>query len=510
MAKPHDPSENLRMLGFFPNPYPDETLYSLIARFQATMNWGTFDLKESWGPLTHNPHVQKNIGWLKKNLPAKHPLRAEDIVSSRTLFPVFVFGQNNQTTAEVRRRMEESGKTAMFGIKMSMAQERLNSCPVCRRTQMEICGESYWMRIHQVLTVTACPTHECRLNSTPCPPRLSYRTIMPEVEGSAEPEPAAPWEVLHAKRCIGILQGSKLTQETWREILWEKLEEKGFAAKAGAGYVIREGPILKAKNINERILGEAGILHAYNTTELLRKGLGARPDFKRLLFLMCLVNASIEDLNTRASGRRTRFPCRNPLAGCVLKETITKPRARFGRTWYACPECGYEYTTTIEDREANSPDGKIKFRTLRPGHLWEQEFTKLWRKKNLLTSDIIRRTGLNETRVHLEGKRLGLPPRSKYKTHELAVEKIRDQKTKLYKRSMLTGIKAGLGRNELRTVFNSQVMWLWKYEPEWMENHVPAKRPVRGPNKDRKIARFTMAKKLNKFRTLMSKQKRAG
>jgi hypothetical protein len=132
------------------------------------------------------------------------------------------------------------------------------------------------------------------------------------------------------------------------------------------------------------------------------------------------------------------------------------------------------------------------------------------RKKNLLTSDIIRRTGLNETRVHLEGKRLGLPPRSKYKTHELAVEKIRDQKTKLYKRSMLTGIKAGLGRNELRTVFNSQVTWLWKYEPEWMENHVPAKRPVRGPNKDRKIARFTMAKKLNKFRTRMSKQKRAG
>lgn|GEM_PF-6464512 len=77
------------MLGYFPTPYPDETLFGLIARFQRTARWTPRALKEQWDVLTFILHIQKNIGWLKENLPRKHPLQEEDIVECRTLFRVF-------------------------------------------------------------------------------------------------------------------------------------------------------------------------------------------------------------------------------------------------------------------------------------------------------------------------------------------------------------------------------------------------------------------------------------
>lgn len=404
------------MLGFFPTPYPEETLFSLVGRFQRTMNWTPLMLREYWGVLTWNPHIQQNIGWLKQNLPAGHPLQQEQIVQTRTVYRALVLGWDKDSADAVVDQLECGRQPWKYRWRMQESYKRLQSCPACRKHQLETYGECYWMRLHQVLTVTACPIHGCRLERTP------YKTVTPHktmllTEEPSETKEAEPWEIKHAERCARVLEGEVLDAAVWRTNLGEKLAEMGHAIKIRTSYWLSEPRVRSAlKKLNGRVCTDAGIkLNQRSILPNIRRGLSGA-SFERLLLLMCMTDSSVESLNAKRDPQRTTFPCRNPLAPCFLKETITKPKHRGNQLAYRCPNCRYEYLIKKEDREINSPENMPKVRVSSLGPVWAKEFSVLWQNKRLPDCEIMRKIGFARGRFHLEGKRLGLAPRSKFKT----------------------------------------------------------------------------------------------
>jgi hypothetical protein len=81
------------MIGFFPNVYPDELLYSLCARYSDRVQYssdgaGNLELFGSyfrWG----NIGLPGRINNLVSALPAKQPYSVEDFIYNNTLFPFY-------------------------------------------------------------------------------------------------------------------------------------------------------------------------------------------------------------------------------------------------------------------------------------------------------------------------------------------------------------------------------------------------------------------------------------
>ena len=81
------------MLGFFPTPYPDEILYSMMARYK--IRSGTLSPKANVGDLFGYPGyrsilaVPTNISTFLKQLPYEAEYVADDIIFQHTLLPFF-------------------------------------------------------------------------------------------------------------------------------------------------------------------------------------------------------------------------------------------------------------------------------------------------------------------------------------------------------------------------------------------------------------------------------------
>ena len=156
------------MLSYFPEMYPDEILYSAIARYHK---------------YSGNPHICHTINDLFRNksdsssviLPAHlkyfseqeefFGVSFEDLLYQRTLFPFYALFQSDQFIQNVIRwTKEESGETEFdkYGIwrKSAKTPAHLRYCPVCLKEDSNKYGETYWHRQHQIFGVSVCSTHK--------------------------------------------------------------------------------------------------------------------------------------------------------------------------------------------------------------------------------------------------------------------------------------------------------------------------------------------------------------
>ena len=81
------------MLGFFPTPYPDELLYSLIARYH--LRSGSISpkitLSELFGSTSTIATIDlpANLNNLTKRLQHLTPNHARDLIAKHTLYPLY-------------------------------------------------------------------------------------------------------------------------------------------------------------------------------------------------------------------------------------------------------------------------------------------------------------------------------------------------------------------------------------------------------------------------------------
>lgn len=159
---------------FFPQPYPDEIIYSIIARYHHIS--GNYYNVDSMYDLFNTRQVvpsislQTRLGILVNN--AKHfGINFETVLFENTMFPYLTAFIQPENYARVYKWSEytdnRSDRFATGALHKSIYPKWMMYCPDCYKDDIALFGEGYWHRIHQTPGIVVCNKHHrCLLPST--------------------------------------------------------------------------------------------------------------------------------------------------------------------------------------------------------------------------------------------------------------------------------------------------------------------------------------------------------
>jgi hypothetical protein len=155
------------MLCHLPVPFPDELLYSVIARYiirvgtkkAVTVASNIFGRKTP--PQVDTPSSLGKVS--QHTFPIWH-MTGEEIVNQLTLFPYYTRylpSDRIEHCLEALLSNDASGIHLSMGVITSRVKVHrfLRFCRACRRSDLSRYGETYWHRTHQLAGVLVCPEH---------------------------------------------------------------------------------------------------------------------------------------------------------------------------------------------------------------------------------------------------------------------------------------------------------------------------------------------------------------
>ncbi len=185
------------MIGYFPRIYPDELVYSCLARYAA--HTGYLVYRTAAEDLFQNRLDRPSVEFLNKlsdnaysALTSK--MRIEELIHKHTMFDYYARFAPTEKRIELLN-MLVSGDAKGFNNGIStrkLGQRFLRYCPICAQEDRKRYGECYWHRMHQIPEIDVCVYHGCYLhtstvsvNSTSSPAFYSAESTV-----SCEPEPS--------------------------------------------------------------------------------------------------------------------------------------------------------------------------------------------------------------------------------------------------------------------------------------------------------------------------------
>lgn len=162
-----------------PRAYPDELLYSVIARFLA---YGKGQLPqrglayrlmlELFGrPCRHRIDLPRYLDHVAEQTQPCWQLSASSIAEQHTLFPYLTYAVPEARRAAALAALCSDARSLVGGIS-HLHNWRVDSnlylriCRECRLLDIETYGESYWHRVHQLPGVLVCPVHNTILHDS--------------------------------------------------------------------------------------------------------------------------------------------------------------------------------------------------------------------------------------------------------------------------------------------------------------------------------------------------------
>lgn len=160
------------MLSYFPAVYPDELLYSVLARYHR--HTGLPGSMHTMATLFGKQHIIANIDLhghlqeLANRIPPERGLTVARLIDTLTLFPYLTAFQPPSVQAKVRQAMMR-GEVENLHVRLGLTASRVGStgrlrfCSRCTQAMIANHGELYWHRDHQLSSVLVCPEHGCLL-----------------------------------------------------------------------------------------------------------------------------------------------------------------------------------------------------------------------------------------------------------------------------------------------------------------------------------------------------------
>lgn len=164
---------------YFPRLYPDELLYSGIARCRVHLGIGSHKtlLHMLFGDSkvaaitdlpTHLAALANNTG-----------LDTASVIMNHTLFPLYAPFIPQERRTDLYQAMLASNRPTigLAGASTALVKwpEWLRYCPACFEDMAARFGEPYWRRSWQIQGIDACPEHGCQLLDSPLPFRRAQR-----------------------------------------------------------------------------------------------------------------------------------------------------------------------------------------------------------------------------------------------------------------------------------------------------------------------------------------------
>lgn len=238
-----------------PHPYPDELLYSVLARSRYYLAEGS--PKRLSAILFGNrsqlavPDLPGNLEALRWLFGDKWRLSLKELAYKHTLFGYYTRFLGAADRASVLARMgghDVRGLHAALGICASNVRviSRFRLCPDCVETDLALEGETYWRRTHQLPGVCLCSTHGTPLVETVVPFRPTGRHEFVAASAS-HLETATAMTALTAFETATALSVAKasaalLDEESFeaaRHGYGERLADAGYGREHGARMRLR-------------------------------------------------------------------------------------------------------------------------------------------------------------------------------------------------------------------------------------------------------------------------------
>jgi hypothetical protein len=161
------------MLAYFPETYPDELLYSVLARYHRHVSPGGAkqNLEDLFGSRSIRAAVglQQGLGALSARIPPGRGLTAERLARGFTLFPYLTAFQPLGVAQAVLSALTNGGTADWVHVRLGLAASMVRApsalryCPACRAEMPATRGELWWRRAHQLPGVLVCPDHGAAL-----------------------------------------------------------------------------------------------------------------------------------------------------------------------------------------------------------------------------------------------------------------------------------------------------------------------------------------------------------
>lgn len=505
------------MLGFFPDPYPDEILYSICARYaervkypnRQKVNLDLFGREDIIASVDFPTRLDNLVASLRTE-----KYSSDQFIDENTIYPFFEPFISIDRSKMIRHEMKNENYNRLrarlsTNIHQVTLPKFLRFCPLCVNQDRAEFGETYWHRSHQLSGVLVCPKHNCYLENSLArrDKKLSlfYRVaeeyvyvVLPKLIDPGNSEDRlftsianlSQWFLEQNNLC---LEGGELRQR-----LYDILLQRGYA------FYSRKTKNRKLVNLlNEKfssksleILGcTIKSLNQNWLSKLLAVGM-VRVLHHPLRYFLLMIMLDIDPADVFIRYKEYKpfgdapYPCLNRVADHYLKPTINsvqifhnlaKDRKKQGIPLgiFSC-ECGFIYQRLGPDTSA---EDKFKFSLIRDyGNIWEDKFSEMWKDLSFSNTEIGRQTGISQTSVGRIAIKLKLPMNTKnartlqgYRRHRNP-NKGYLEKLQQYRKQWLTLIKnnPNISRMELIDLKPYTHNWLRRNDTEWFETHSPA------------------------------------
>ncbi|HYD30293.1 MAG TPA: TnsD family Tn7-like transposition protein [Azospirillaceae bacterium] len=469
------------MVPYFPPIYPDELLYSVLARYHrhtcSTSPKRTLEDLYGQRGIIATVDLPGHLLALSRHLPPERGLTSERLAVDLTLFPYYVAFQPPSVREAVFRAMLEGPASDIhvrLGIAASIvpAPRFLFFCPECVRDAVARFGEPYWRRAHQLPGVLICPEHGVPLANSGLAPGLAnqhaFIAATPEIRAAAAAE--SVW--FSDGRCIALLRS---------------IAERSAALltapppPAGADHY-RDALVDRGLATGARRVDQADLWRAYEAfftplravlpaatpsgwlPALVRKHRHAFHPLHHVLFGLLLDSLPLG--SRRALFGSGPWPCLNPLAAHRGQPVITdlsvhldhgRPIGRF-----TC-SCGYVYSR-------NASVG-AKPRVQEFGPLFDERLRALVAEGCGLRA-AARTLGVDPGSVRSHAERLGLP--ASWKLLQRRRQERPDVGAAVRER-WLAGQSAepALSRKQIARHLPAEHAWLYRHDRAWLDAHSP-------------------------------------
>lgn len=481
----------------FPTPYPDEILYSIVARYHirsGNVFW-KHTLEDLFGKRTISASVMlpSGIGSLVQHLPKNTTLNEQVLIEKHTMYPFYtVFLPKEKAQSIYNSMLSDDGKGIYMqsGIMASSIPQNkyLKYCSACAKEDIAMYGELYWHRLHQLPGKLICPKHELWLENSTIPINHSNKHvfILPissncDLTKARKANPTFRRQINKIIQQAEYLLNGRFKNQTFShftEFYRHQLIEKGFANFNGrvkqkelheAFHNFFSNELLKCLYIK---VGEAQWIADFSRKH--RKAFNPYYHLLMLNFLSLNVNSVFRsDSFENNPFSYPKWPCLNALCpdykASVIKDVTIrrceKTKMPIGR--FTCPNCGFSYTR--KDKDQNNDDRYKYTRIMDFGFIWKKELLSLLNNE-LSYREIARRLAVDTSTVIKYEKIINKESDSKhFKDNDLVI-KHRNEWLQL-KRTY-----SDLTKTQLREKSPALYAFLYRNDRDWLNSNSPKRR----------------------------------
>ncbi len=507
------------MLEHFPDPYPDEVLYSVWARYADQVTHPTLrDIhRELFGRSSVNSVIDLpcHLEYFVNNLPLDHSYSADYFIDNHTLLSFYSTFLPFDKISHARQQMLKGSAEAIHSRFRILGRNIprpswLRYCPLCVKQDRVTYGEAYWHRLHHVPGVEVCPLHATFLENSTVHSRREFTNgdfISAErVIGDLEPRNAESFPFYEMHRAVASA-ALYLLEHPRSYVNFDFFHQQYRAILACQGFLSRSGLICRT-NLMQAFMKYypqefLTLLHCepnsckyvgdflVGKTVTAKKEGTAHPIHHILLirFLGCNIETFLtHHIEMPAPFGNGPWPCLNPVCELYQQECITSYKlgthttARRPVGVFSCV-CSFTYARSGPDQSTH--DKFRRERIISFGPTWEKKLREFWLSSTNSVASIGRALKVSPNVVLFQAARLNLPsPRETHWTLAQA-EALRNRRTlddaPSYRLQLLTFINEvpGAGRSTIRENLPGVYKWLWRYDHDWLMTHLPPKKQPR-------------------------------